>query len=97
MRRQARALEIVDVPSVTHLLPPEALDAGKMAPGSYVAVCGSRVIPAPMVESGNGSYCQAVVRSPLRGPGCAMSPHPDLDWAGPQLAPSLPPLSTATS
>lgn len=63
-RRRARALEIVEARSnVTHILTPEALDAGKKAPGSYVAVCGSRVIPAPMAQPGSGRYCQGCCRA----------------------------------
>lgn len=58
-RRRARALEMVEVSThVTHLLTPQALDAGKRASGGYVAVCGSRVIPAPTAEPG-GSYCRS--------------------------------------
>ena len=47
---------------ITHLLTPDAVAAGRVKEGRYIAVCGAQVIPA-MTESGEGDCqpCHAAV------------------------------------
>jgi hypothetical protein len=56
--RIPRAIEMVDASNlVTHFLTPDAVDAGRRPPGDYIALCGVNVVPAALVEPGNGRVC----------------------------------------
>lgn len=58
-----RAAEVVDARTrQAHLLTPDALAAGLSAAGRYIALCGQDVLPASLVEPGNGrcALCIAV-------------------------------------
>lgn len=57
--RPLRTVKLVDVGTLlTHLLTPDAHAAGLRPRGRYVALCGRHVLPAALVEPGNGRYCQ---------------------------------------
>ncbi len=57
-RRIPRTIDMVDASNlVTHFLTPDAVDAGRRPHGKYVALCGVNVVPAALVEPGNGYYC----------------------------------------
>ncbi|MGH3615717.1 MAG: hypothetical protein ACRDRK_24605 [Pseudonocardia sp.] len=55
MITERRIVEMVDVTTLqAHLLPDDAVTAGRRG-GHYIALCGTDVIPAAMVEPGRGS------------------------------------------
>ncbi len=57
MITQCRTVELVDVATMqAHLLPAAAAD--HRGDGHYVALCGTDVTPAAMVEPGRG-YCRS--------------------------------------
>jgi hypothetical protein len=57
-RRIPRTIELVDASNLlTHFMTPDALAAGLCLPGDYIVICGQKVLPAALVEPGNGRYC----------------------------------------
>ncbi len=59
-----RTVELVDAGTLlTHLLTLDAHVTGLRPQGRYVALCGRDVLPAAMVEPGNGRYCHACLAS----------------------------------
>ncbi len=58
-RRIPAVIDMVDAGNLlTHFLTPDALDAGRRPSGDYIALCGVKVLPAALVEPGNGRVCQ---------------------------------------
>ncbi|MGH3684531.1 MAG: hypothetical protein ACRDRU_24015 [Pseudonocardiaceae bacterium] len=56
-RRRVRVVDMVDRRTrVTHLMTPDAAEAGHSPGGRYLALCGAELTPAAMVEPGCG-YC----------------------------------------
>lgn len=60
-----RAIEVVDARTrTTHALTDEALAAGRLPQGRYIALCGQDVLPAGLTEPGSS-----------RCPSCAWIPR----------------------
>ena len=51
-----RMVAMVDISGEVHLLTPDAAAAGLRGESRYIAVCGKRVLPAAMADSGR-RYC----------------------------------------
>lgn len=59
-----RAIEVVDARTLTaHFLTMDALVAGRLPTGSYIALCGHDVLPASFTEAGR-SCCPSCVLIP---------------------------------
>jgi hypothetical protein len=59
-----RAIEVVDVRTLTaHFLTMDALAAGRLPTGRYIALCGHDVLPASLTEAGR-SRCPSCVLIP---------------------------------
>lgn len=59
-----RAIEVVDARTLTaHFLTDDALAAGRLPKGRYIALCGQEVLPASLTESGH-SRCPSCVSIP---------------------------------
>jgi hypothetical protein len=59
-----RAIEVVDARTRTaHSLTDEALAAGRLPHGRYIALCGQDVLPAGLTEPGSGR-CPSCVPIP---------------------------------
>ncbi|MGH3889344.1 MAG: hypothetical protein ACRDSZ_22760 [Pseudonocardiaceae bacterium] len=61
-----RAVEVVDVRTLTaHFLTMDALAAGRLPKGRYVALCGQDVLPASLTEPGS-RRCSSCVSIPTQ-------------------------------
>lgn len=64
-----RTVEVVDVRTFTaHVLTQDALAAGRLPKGRYIALCGREVLPAGLTEPGNGR-CSSCVAIPAQRAG----------------------------
>lgn len=65
-----RAVEVVDARTLTaHFLTLDALAAGRLPKGSYIARCGQDVLPASLAEPGR-NRCLSCVPIPVSDRGC---------------------------
>lgn len=61
-----RTVEVVDARTLgSHLLAPDALAAGRLPKGRYIALCGQDVLPTSFVEPGRGR-CSSCVSVPAQ-------------------------------
>ncbi len=78
-RRIPAVIDMVDVTShLTHLMTPDALDAGRRPHGRYLALCGDLVLPAALVDPGKG-YCLPC-RQPLLQTNARPTRRPWTTW-----------------
>lgn len=62
-RQRVLTIDMVDVEShLMHLMTPDALDAGRLPRGCYIALCGEKVLPAALVDPGE-DYCMPCRRT----------------------------------
>jgi hypothetical protein len=65
-----RVVEVVDARTLTaHFLTLDAMAAGRLPQGRYIAVCDQDVLPASLVESGR-TRCPSCVLLPSQRQGC---------------------------
>ena len=63
-----RAVDVVDARTLTaHFLTMDALTAGRLPQGRYIALCGHDVLPASLTEPGS-RCCSPCVATPTRRP-----------------------------
>jgi hypothetical protein len=62
-----RTVEMVDVRTgQAHYLSADAVTAGRRGGGHYIALCGTEVIPAAMVEPGRGYFRSCSTAIPIQ-------------------------------